>query len=132
MNKISKIYSKSSIWTQMLFWVFILLLVAVLVGKYRPVREGFIQKEKFVLKEGNAIYDNFYATIYDDLVFSNIKNDFEIGEIVNITKPSQESLILDVGSGSGHHVNAFNRRGINAIGLDISPDMVAKAKKKIS
>ena len=63
-------------------------------------------------------------------MFSNIKNDFEIGEIVNITKPSQESLILDIGSGSGHHVNAFNRRGVNAIGLDISPDMVAKAKKQ--
>jgi len=65
----------------------------MLVGKYHPVREGFIQKDKFVLKRGNAIYDNFYATIYDDLVFSNVKNDFEIGEIVNITKPTQESII---------------------------------------
>ena len=130
MKKICKIYSKSSIWTQMMFWVFLLLLISMLVGKYHPVREGFIQKDKFVLKRGNAIYDNFYATIYDDLVFSNVKNDFEIGEIVNITKPTQESIILDVGSGSGHHVDAFNRRGMSAIGLDISPDMVAKAQKK--
>ena len=75
MKKISKIYSKSSVWTQILFWIFILLLICIIVGKFRPVREGFIQKEKFVLKKGNAIYYNFYASIYDDLVFSNVKND---------------------------------------------------------
>ena len=129
-KKICKIYSKSSIWTKMLVWVFVLLLIALLVRKYTPVREGFIQKEKFIMKEGNAIYDNFYADIYDELVFSEVKNDFEIGEIVQITKPSQESLILDIGAGTGHHVQSFNKRGINAIGLDISPAMVAKAKQK--
>ena len=48
------------------------------------IKEGFIQREKYVLKQGNEIYDDFYCSIYDQLVYDNVKNDFEVGEIKKI------------------------------------------------
>ena len=47
---------------------------------------------------------DFYSEIYDDLVYDEVKNDFEIGELKRLIKPTRKSRILDVGSGSGHHV----------------------------
>ena len=35
------------------------------------------------VKEGDELYDRFYAKIYDELLFSKVKNDFEIGEFKN-------------------------------------------------
>ena len=61
-------------------------------------------------------------------MYNNIKNDYDIGEIINKTEPTSESLILDVGSGTGHHVAALETRGFNTVGIDKSADMVAKAK----
>ena len=85
-------------------------------------------ERKFELIEGPAIYDKFYANIYDELVFCKMKDDFEIGEIINTTHPTSESRILDIGSGTGHHVSNFKANGFAAVGVDISPAMVAKAK----
>ena len=128
-KKIMKFYAKSSIWTKLLLWIFVVFIIAGLMRKYTTVKEGFIQKETFILKEGPDIFDDFYVSIYDDLVFSQVKNKFEIGEIINTTKPTEESRLLDIGTGAGHHVNLFTQEGINAKGLDISPAMVARAKK---
>jgi len=128
-KKIMKFYAKSSIWTKLLLWIFVVFIIAGLMRKYTTVKEGFIQKETFILKEGPDIFDDFYVSIYDDLVFSQVKNKFEIGEIINTTKATEESRLLDIGTGAGHHVNLFTQEGINAKGLDISPAMVARAKK---
>jgi SAM-dependent methyltransferase len=96
-------------------------------------REGFDADaegtSKFELIEGPAIYDKFYANIYDELVFCKMKDDFEIGEIINTTRPTSESRILDVGSGTGHHVSNFKANGFTAVGVDISPAMANKAKE---
>ena len=51
-KNIMKFYAKSSIWTKLLLWVFVIFIIAGLMRKYTPVREGFIQKEAFILKEG--------------------------------------------------------------------------------
>jgi len=128
-KNIMKFYAKSSIWTKLLLWVFVIFIIAGLMRKYTPVREGFIQKEAFILKEGPDVFDDFYASIYDDLVFSNVKNDFEIGEIINTTKASSASRLLDIGTGAGHHVDLFTKKGIDATGLDISPAMIERAQK---
>ena len=128
-KKIMKFYAKSSIWTKLLLWVFIVFIIAGLMKKATPVREGFIQSETFVLKEGTDVFDDFYASIYDDLVFSNVKNDFEIGEIITNVKTSSASRLLDIGAGAGHHVNLFAQKGIDATGLDISPAMIERAQK---
>jgi len=90
---------------------------------------AFGTESKFQLIEGPAIYDKFYANVYDELVFCKMKDDFEIGEIINTTRPTTESRILDIGSGTGHHVSNFKANGFTAVGVDISPAMVAKAKE---
>jgi SAM-dependent methyltransferase len=91
--------------------------------------EGFEQNDKFLFKTGPEVYDNFYADIYDYLVFNNLKNDYEVGQIMNSTKPTSESKILDVGSGTGHHVASLSSKGLDVLGIDISPSMIATAKK---
>ena len=127
LKKIMRFYAKSTIWTKLLLWTFTIFIIVGFVSKYKPVREGFIQKEKFLLKEGTEVYDDFYVSLYDSLVFSNVKNKFEVGEIINATKPAAESILLDIGSGTGHHVDLFTKKGVDAIGLDISPAMIHKA-----
>lgn len=128
-KKIMKFYAKSSVWTKLLLWVFVVLIMAGLIRKCIPVREGFIQKEKFILKEGPDIFDDFYVSLYDDLVFSKVKNNFELAEIIDSTSPTKQSILLDIGSGTGHHVDLFEKRGITSIGLDSSPAMVERAQK---
>jgi SAM-dependent methyltransferase len=107
----------------------LLLLVIGLKGLKSGLTEGFVQNDSLVTKTGVAVYDDFYAEIYDYLVFNNMKDEYEIGEIVNKTNPSSKSVILDVGSGTGHHVAGLNAKGVDVIGLDISEAMVKKAKE---
>ena len=63
------------------------------------------------------------------MVFSNVKDNFEIGAIVNNTNPSEHSRILDIGSGTGHHVGKLTEKGLDVVGLDISQSMISQAKK---
>ena len=54
----------------------------------------------------------------------------EIGKIIEQAKLDEsKSVILDIGSGTGHHVGGFNKKGYNAMGIDIAPSMVKKAKE---
>lgn len=122
-NKSSKI--------QKVFYVLAVVFVITLFVNNNVGREGFAMEgtSEFELIEGPAIYDNFYANIYDELVFCKMKDDFEIGEIINTTRPTSESRILDIGSGTGHHVSNFKANGFAAVGVDISSAMVNKAKE---
>ena len=130
-NSIGKIYNKSSTWGK-IFILFLLLVLIVVIfkgTKSTRKREGFQQNDQFLIKRDGEVYDHFYADIYDYLVFNEIKNEFEIGEIVNKTSPSSKSVILDIGCGTGHHVSRLAQQDLNVIGIDISPDMIAKAKE---
>jgi ubiquinone/menaquinone biosynthesis C-methylase UbiE len=91
--------------------------------------EGFEQGDKFLFKSGDEIYDDFYADIYDYLVFNNLKDEYEVGEIMNKTGASSQSKVLDVGCGTGHHVASMKGRSIDIVGIDISPSMIKKAKE---
>ena len=70
----------------------------------------------------------FYNDIFDYLVFKKIKTKYEVGEIINKSSPTEESIILDVGCGTGHHVAQLAENNLNILGIDISPSMVKKAK----
>lgn len=92
--------------------------------------EGFTQKEPFILKEGESIYDDFYCQIYDEIHKPEQRRDFELMTIVKSTQPSKKSIILDVGSGTGHLVNELRESGYNAYGIDKSDAMVSYSEKK--
>jgi SAM-dependent methyltransferase len=86
---------------------------------------------KFSVKSATTdIYDDFYANIYDDLLYYNFKNKYEIGVLMQNTNPTSESVILDIGSGTGNYVANLASKGYIVKGIDISPSMIRKAKKK--
>lgn len=92
-------------------------------------REGIQSRhDNFLFKTGAAVYDDFYSEIYDFLVYNDTKDEYEIGAIMNRTNPTTQSRILDIGSGTGHHVATLAKHGLDVVGVDVSPSMVAKAK----
>jgi len=131
MKSITNSYKNISSVGKVLLFVTILLIITVFFRtNNRTKREGYEQNDKYLFKEGTGIYDEFYATIYDYLVFNNLKDDYEVLEIVNKTKPTSTSIILDVGSGTGHHVAKMAEQGLNVTGIDISQAMVKEARSK--
>jgi SAM-dependent methyltransferase len=92
-------------------------------------KEGFEQNEKFIFKKGDDVYDEFYSTIYDHLVHNDTKDTYEMTQIFKITSPNSKSVVLDVGSGTGHHVGKLAQKNIHATGVDSSAAMVKKAQE---
>lgn len=124
----TNIYKKSSNWGKILIFIMLLIIVMMIFKTSKSV-EGFEQNEQFLFKSGTDMYDRFYADIYDYLVFNNLKDEYEVGEIINKTTPTSESRILDIGCGTGHHVGALTTSGFNSVGLDVSPAMITRAKE---
>ena len=88
--------------------------------------EGFDQVGPFILKRDNQIYDEFYAAIYDEI--HGAKHS-EIDEIVEMIQPSNHSVFLDIGSGTGHLVNQLEQMGFSAHGIDQSKAMTDQSTK---
>lgn len=129
-QKLSSVWNKSEI-IEKIFYIsiVILLIYFIIVGGVKNI-EPFDQKTKFENKKGNEIYDDFYVNIYDDLLFSKTKNDYEIKLIKKLTKPTTHSTFLDIGSGTGHLVGALTSDGFNCKGLDISQSMINRSRMK--
>lgn len=107
---------------------FTLFIVLILVFLFKSEREGFVEEKKgFIKKTGDDIFDEFYVDIYDSLVHDEKKNNYEIDRIF---KSRGNSTVLDVGSGTGHHVNLISKiKNNNVIGIDNSPAMIKMAKQ---
>ncbi len=130
-HPVSSLWKKSTLMDKFLYISIIIILFHRLLTFTKKDIETFEEPtESFINKKDIDIYDDFYVSIYDDLLFSTFKNDFEIGLIENKTKPSEKSLILDIGSGTGHHVGELTKRGYKCQGLDVSSSMVKAAKQK--
>ena len=69
MKKTYNTIKKLNIWTKVLVIVGILLIILMIAGKEMRQVEAFTQREKFVSKRGDDIYDEFYSDIYDYLVY---------------------------------------------------------------
>jgi SAM-dependent methyltransferase len=132
-KKTMKNLNKSSRWSKIVLFLGITLILVIINNRNQPLHEGYNgigQTEKFVSKSKTDVFDSFYTSIYDDLVYDQLRNNFEIGEIVRITKPTSQSLILVLGSRTGRFVNDLSQKGIKAIGVDDAPNMIAFAKRK--
>lgn len=127
-SSVQNVYKKMSNFGKILLFIVLLLIVVMFFKSSNSKIEGYTQNDKFVFKKGVEVYDDFYATIYDQLVFSNLKDDYEITQIINKTKPSKSSVILDVGSGTGHHVAKLAQKKLKVTGIDISQSMINEAK----
>ena len=65
--------------------------------------------------------------MYDDLVYNEQKNIYETKLI--LSNSNEKHIILDIGCGTGHHVNLFNQNNNIIIGIDNSPEMIKQAQK---
>lgn len=101
-------------------------------GEDEPETFSVPQSEPFVERRGVSLFDSFYADFYDDIVYDQGKNRFELENIDKLTGlhrgDRRKKRILDVGSGTGHHVALYRKNGFEAIGLDASTSMNARAR----
>ena len=129
LKKIPKLFTKMPLIQKLL----ILLIVAFVISSYMfNKKEGFEQASEFMVKKGNDVYDDFYCSIYDDLVYDDLKNDFEVLQLKRVGNIDKKSVVLDLGCGRGHHVNHYHKEGVDIVGLDISPSMIKLAKQEYS
>lgn len=68
------------------------------------------------------------APIYDLVEFFVAHIREKTAQEVNLPK---DAKILDMACGTGSQSIAFAKRGFSVVGVDLSPDMIARAKKKI-
>ena len=130
LKSLTNFYNKLSNFGKILVFIAFLLIVIVLFKSVMPLKEGMVVSDKVIYKEGEGVYDDFYANIYDYLVYNGIKNDYEVGRIINSSTPNETSVIADIGCGTGHQVANLSANNLKVIGVDISPSMIKKAKEQ--
>jgi ubiquinone/menaquinone biosynthesis C-methylase UbiE len=128
----------------------VLLIITSILGYFYKSKEDEDIKEDFtditnerkvVRKTPREIYDAFYSHVYDELFLNKTKNEFEIYNIeaYTIKEPkykavykNEEIRFLDLGCGTGKHLEILLKKKYHCDGIDISPDMLEIAKKSIS
>jgi len=116
---------------KILLEIIIILIVYYLykLSKCKKTTENFTQEATYLLKKDKEIYDTFYAEIYDGITDRNKKCQRELYKIVKMTDAdTNNSAILDIGSGTGSVVNQLTKAGFEAIGVDYSKDMIQYSK----
>jgi SAM-dependent methyltransferase len=112
--------------------LFISFLIRYLASNYiePATKEGFIQKETFLLKSDQDTYDEFYSSVYDD-IFIPLPRIEKVTTILQNTNPYKEnSKFLDIGCGTGMLVNTLTNEGYDSFGIDTSEYMVDYAEEK--
>jgi SAM-dependent methyltransferase len=110
-----------------------LFLIIIAINKRLNIddyHEGFSQDAAFSVKTDLAIYDDFYVEIYDKIYLPELQTDYIIERVVKMTDPSERSVFLDIGSGTGHLMNALQKSGFAVYGIDYSPSMINCALSK--
>ena len=101
-------------WKEILFYLALLTIIILIlkyINNYYDSKEGFSQCSSFSLKTNNDIYDEFYVNIYDTLHKTSNNTEYEYYSILKTTQPDENSVILDIGSGTGNLLNKFDENG---------------------
>jgi hypothetical protein len=65
LKSLTNFYNKLSNFGKILVFIAFLLIAIVFFKSALPSKEGMTNSEKVLYKEGTAVYDDFYANIYD-------------------------------------------------------------------
>ena len=115
----------------LLFTIIYLLQIFLRKKETYREQEAFTQNDKFLLKNDEDIYDEFYCQIHDNIHKPEYRVGYELIQIIKMTEPSAlNSVFLDVGSGTGKIIHELQEAGYLAYGIDKSQAMVKQAEKK--
>lgn len=117
----------------LMLFAFILMIVLITKRFLKPnslFSEGFSQDSPFITKRDGEVYDVFYSQVYDLIMEPQRSGDFIFKNVVRMTKPTNQSLFLDAGCGTGYLVNKLKEYGYSAIGVDKSKPMLEYAQNK--
>ena len=126
-----KNFNDFSMIEKILILFFILFIISLFCQFLRNQKEGFQDiNNKIEIKDFETLNDDFYTKVFDVLTFNKIVSDFEVGNIITNTQPTERSIILDVGSQSGYLVNLFKEYTPNVVGVEKSKKLIDMAKKR--
>jgi SAM-dependent methyltransferase len=100
--------------------VLICMILAILATFSRPKRTS---KVSYL-----PAYTSSHVEDYDAISYDSIRHNAELSCFASTL--SSSSKVLDVGSGTGHHVDDLRQKGVNAIGLDLSSEMILRSKQR--
>ena len=126
-NSLLYSFSEMSIWLKFIIFLMISLLLYKLLLQNQ--KENFENTKEFIVKNSENMYDDFYVGIYEQLFFKSFSNSFEVGNIINHTNPSSESIILQIGSKTGNTIEQLRKKNLPAIGTDIHNEFVNISSK---
>jgi ubiquinone/menaquinone biosynthesis C-methylase UbiE len=111
----------------MLTYLLLICIILAIVVSFSFLKKKDKIRSTLVLKTNSDLYDADYVNIYDSVTYDVRRVNFDVTHIMKTVNNS--SSILDIGSGTGHHVHEFNEKGVQAIGIDKSSAMVNYAKR---
>ena len=115
---IIKGYNKLTNIGKIMIWITLFLIIVSIFNnlpKSNQNKEGYENRKNIVFKDNTDLYDDFYVNVYDEIFYNDLKDDYQVGMIVNKTSPTSESRILDLGCGSGNVVKNLNNMGYKNI-----------------
>jgi ubiquinone/menaquinone biosynthesis C-methylase UbiE len=120
------------VFAYILLFLFFLFLLRYLISIYlnNEQKEGFIQKEDFLLKTEQNVYDDFYASVYDQIFIPSQRIEKCIAALLKTEPFIENSVFLDIGSGTGMFANTLSENGYNVFGVDKSTDMIRYSEQK--
>lgn len=93
--------------------------------------EGFTQLEPFVLKRDKGCYDEFYASVFDEIHNSAKFASWELMQVLKMTLPDiNHSVFLDIASRTGDRVKELEDGGYRAYGLESSKALISHCEQK--
>jgi SAM-dependent methyltransferase len=122
--------SKQRIVTTLIFLSIALIIIWSRKNEEKSI-DGFSQETEFLLKEGDDVFDEFYAQMYSIINRPQRFVDSVSTSIIRSTKIDREqSSLLVISSDTGEQCNSLHSKGFNVKMLFKHEGMFQRAKKK--
>lgn len=111
----------------MLLYLLLIFTILAFIISFSFNKKKYKESKQLTFKTNSDLYDKEYVDLYDAITYDYYRIQKEIDIVVSTKTPNM--IVLDLGSGTGHHVNELNQKGIQSIGIDNSSAMIQYSKK---